>query len=507
MATEFAATAERLPTVNEIRDQLLNDIRYRFAREGMVANVKRGSAHYIRCEALANRISLALANGQLRLRDIDPYKATGEALVRLARFFGVTARPASKSSGFATIATETATTTVTIPLGFKCTSPAGDEYQTTAAYVGAADGDTVALEAVEAGAVSADAGSFLTWNSASVSGLKPKLTVSIGGIGDGRDADDEETLRARLLRRLGFPVGGGNWAFVAAEAEAANASIEQAFVYPTMRGPSSYDVAIMGDADNLVLNVATQTAAANAVRAAMPGSIDEALNLTTIALEPLDIVISLSLPLPTLAGGAGGGWTDGTPWPSTAENGANVYAEVTSVGSSTITVDSTSANPPVEGNRFGVWNVADETMYEFSVVSVAGSSGAYVITVDSSQAALLGKVLVGARCSAMAEKLQEYADAFVAYVKTLGPGEKTDDPDLLRYARRKPAPDVERPYSLTSTATNAIQSANPEVFDASFRSRTATGTTTAQMTPSVPATTADSPNKLTVANLSFIASV
>jgi uncharacterized phage protein gp47/JayE len=503
MATEFAATAERLPTVDEIRDQLLNDLRYRFARAGLTVNVKRGSAHWYRCEALANRISLALSNGQLRLRDIDPYKATGDALLRLARFFGVLPREASKASGFAKIATETADATVDIPIGFKATSSAGIEYQTTIAYTGAVSEDTIALEAVDGGASNLAAGAFLTWNSASIAGLKPKLTVEAGGIDGGREADDEETLRARLLRRLGFPVGGGNWAFVAAEAENASASIDQAFVYPTLRGPASYDVAIVGDSDNLVLNVPTQLLAANAVRAAMPGSIDEALNLTTVNLEPLDVVVSLQLPLPVLAGGAGGGWTDAAPWPSTAENGVNVWAEVTAVGAQTITVDSTSANPPAAGNRFAIWNAADETMYEFSVVGVGGSSGAYVITVASQQAALLGKVLVGARCSAMAEKLQEYADAFVAYVKTLGPGEKTDDPDLLRYVRRKPAPDVERPYALTSSALGAIQNAHPEVFNAEFVSRTATGTNTTQIIPSVPATTADAPNLLTVANLSF----
>jgi uncharacterized phage protein gp47/JayE len=508
MATEFAVTAERLPTVDEIRDQLLNDLRYRYARQGVTVNVKRGSAHYKRCEALANRISLALANGQLRLRDIDPYKATGDALIKLARFFGVTGREASKASGFVTVTLETgADGSVSIPIGYKATSPAGITYQTTAAYPTAITGDTVAVESVDAGDVDAAAGTFLTWDSASVANLKPKSTVAAGGIDGGREADDEEELRVRLLRRLGFPVGGGNWSFVAQTAEDASASVDQAFVYPTMRGPSSYDVAIVGDADGLVLNVATQAIAAATVRAAMPGSIDEALNLTSVALEPLDAVIDMSTPYPVLAGGAGGGWTDSSPWPSDAENGANVWAEVTAVGSNSLTVNSTSADPPAAGNRFAVWNADDEALYEFSAVGVGGSSGAYVITVDSQQSALLGKVVVGARCSAMAEKLQEYADAFVAYVKTLGPGEKTADADLLRYARRKPAPDVERPYALTTTALSAISNAHAEVFDVSYASRTATGTTTTQTTPSVPATTADAPNMITIQNLSVRAKV
>lgn len=496
-------TAERLPSPEQIRDQLLNDLRFRYDRAGLIVNVKRGSPAYYRAEAVANRVSLAYNNGQARLRAVDPNQATGTDLEALASFYGVTRRAASKASGVVTIALEPGTSTVSIPLGYKITSPAGVEYQTTLAYPTAADGDPVNVEAINGGDTDVAAGTIMTWSSASVAALKPNATVGTAGLDGGREADDDETLRTRLRRALANPAGGGNWAQVAQAAEDSSAAIAQAFVYPTLRGPGSQDVAILGPTTDLVLGVATQTTAATAIAGVVPGiPTDESVEVTGVALEALDIVIDLDLPLPQVAGGSAGGWTDTLPWPSDAET-SGTYAEVTATGTGTITVDSTSADPPIAGNRFAVWDSSAETMLEFSVVSVAGSSGAYVITVDSQQSALLGNVAVGARCSALADNLQQYADTFVAQVKALGPGEKTDDADLLRYARRRPRPEDDAPFALTSRALASITNAYVEVTDASYAQRVETGTSTTRTEPSVPSTTADPPNKLSVTNLSF----
>ena len=68
------------------------------------------------------------------------------------------------------------------------------------------------------------------------------------------------------------------------------------------------------------------------------------------------------------AGGAGGGWRDAVPWPSSAETGVNVFAEVTSIANLTtlsqITVNSTAADPPKAGDRFRVQKLS--TAFECS---------------------------------------------------------------------------------------------------------------------------------------------
>lgn len=504
--SDITITEELLPTPSELHAQLREDVFYATkVATGVGVNVKEGSELWYRLKAFSDRMSVAFANGQLRLSQLSPYRAQGQDLLDLAAFWGITARPASKSSGFGTIALEPGYSSVTIPVGFKASSPTGARFETTAAYAGAVAGDTVAIEATVAGANDVQPGEVLTWDSAAVAGLKPSLTVTASGIDGGRDEDDVETVRARLLRKLAFPATGGNWAQVAELAEEASAAVVRAFVYPTSRGPGSYDVAILGDDDDPILDTTTQQLVSNHIAANMPGdgTATDAINVTSVALEPLDVVIDIAVPYPTLAGGVGGGFVSATPWPSDAETGPNVWAEVTDVGPDWIEVNSTSADPPKDGDRFGVWNDTSEEMLEFSAVSVGGSSGAYVITVDSNQVSKLSQVAVGARCSAWMEHIATYASSFVAAVKELGPGEKTDDVDILRYARRRPAPDVEWPYALTSTALAAITNSRSEVFDISYASRTETGTTTTRTTPSVPATVADAPNKLTVANLSF----
>jgi uncharacterized phage protein gp47/JayE len=342
MATEYAVTAERLPTPDEIHRQLLNDLRFRYANAGLAVNVKKGSAAWYKTQAYAQRVSLAVSNGQLRLKAVNPYQATGDDLTDLAGFFGVTAREASTASGYVTISLETGTASVNIPEGFKLTSPSGIQYQTTAATTAAADGDTIQIEAVEAGEEGNEsAGTLLTWDSATISGLKPKATVTSSGIVDGRPADGEETLRARLLRRLAFPIGGGNWAQVISLAEEASAAVDVAFAYPTASGPASYHVALMGPPADRVLSTTTVTTVANYISAEMPGdgSAGDKLTATTVAEEEIDAVVDLDLPKPVLAGGTGGGWVGTTQWPTDAETGSNVFAEVTATGTGTITVN------------------------------------------------------------------------------------------------------------------------------------------------------------------------
>ena len=490
--------SETYPTPDELHAQLLSHVRWGYANAGLTANVKPKSELWIRLRAVAQVASLAIANGKLRLEDTNFLTVTGDSLRALCAIFGVTDRAASASVGWV-LAKVLSGATVTIPIAFRCTSATGVVFETTAGFT-VVDGGSVKLQAVDTGTRgNLDAGAILTWNSAGIGYLAQKATAAAGGIDGGAPADTDDTLRARLLRRLRFPPVGGNWSYVAQLAEDASASVAAAFVYPTLRGPSSYDVAVIGASDNLVLGVDVVDVVDGAVLADMPGCED--LNATAIVEQTIDVVLNVSLPLPTFAGGAGGGWLDDEPWPSTAETAPNVFAKVTAVAANIITVDSTTPDAPTAGKRVSLWSIAGATMTTYAISSVGGVSGAYTVTLDAPGGADVCPV--GTFVSAAAERIGEYATAFVAAMRALGPGEKTDNPDILTYARRKPGQDVEFPWALTSRQLSAIEGDFAEVADLTYAGRFDAGTFTTRTSPAIPPNTADPPRMLAPYRLSF----
>lgn len=501
--TDLAITEATYPTVDEIHAQILSDIRYGYSRAGLTANVKKGSDLWHRARGVANRIALGVANNQITARTVNPLRATGDDLIELAKAFGVTKRAATGAIGRIAIEVLSPATSVDIPLGGRATAPNGQAYDVSTAATAATNGQTVSISAVDTGAATDQAaGTILTWDSSAIAYLGPKATVASEGLDGGADEDSEEVLRQRLLRRLAFPMVGGNWSYVANLAEESSASVSVAYVYMSARGPSSYDVAIQGEPDDAELSTAVQSAVSTAIIADMPGSAN--LSVTTVDEQEIDVIIDIGLPLPAVAGGTGGGWADSVPWPSDAESGS-VWPSITSitVASSQIVVASTSADPPVAGNRFGVWIPDDEEFVEFTIASVSGSSGSYTITVDSSDATKLGKLSTDMYCTAWAEYMGEYGTLISEACKLLGPGEKTDDANILKYAKRRPPPDVERPSKLTARELYAITSARSEVSDISFAARFDTTTTTTRTSPSIPSNVAAAPKKLKLVHLAF----
>lgn len=514
-----------LPTVNganypdpdEIRGGALSDIRYSGAISGITINVAKGSDQYFRTKAFADVASIPIANNRIALQAASPLEATGADLEAQAALRGITRRPANPASGLVLIETTrwgSTYSTVTIPTGFVCTSGDGIQYATTSA-VTVTNGDAVAVEAETTGEVgNQTAGTILTWDSAAIGQLKQTCTVAQGGLGDGADADDDETLRQRLLRRLQFAAAGGNPAQTNDWAEEASSAIEVAFTYPAARGPSSYDVAIVSNDDDRIASAATVTRAAANILANMPGQQD--LVCTTVAAESADMIVDIDLPLPVNAGGAGGGFRDASPWPSDAETGVNVYAEITGVtlASRQIVVNSTSADPPVAGKRFAVWNPTggdDELgdMHEFTIQSVAGVSGAYIITIDATSDSI-AFLEVGMFCSAGAYNLKSYALAMRDAMRALGPGEKTTNTDILPRAKRNPGPDVVYPSEITNLILSDVSDDYSEILDIEYAAvietgtgASGTGTFVDRTSPSVPATTADPPHLLTLSALSF----
>lgn len=479
------------PTSDELLAQTLNDIRYGYAAVGLPANVEVGGDHYFRARAFNRRLAIAIANNKLANDNRNPLTAKGDELIELAGVHGVRPRPASSAAGFV-IAKVTGGGTVTVPQGYPWIAPNGQSYHVITATT-VADGEPVEVSADDTGTKTNQvSGTVGLWGLASLANLKQEAAVDVDAIDGGVEADDEEKLRQRLLRRLAFPEVGGTPAQIATWAEEASAAIEQAFVHPAARGPASYDVVVIKAGGNRALAPSIVAAAKANILANMPGHAD--VNATTVDAEYVDIVVNATLPLPKSVGGAGGGWRDTNPWPSTADA---TLAKVTAKTSSTLTVNSTSADAPSVGKRFGIWDPTDEVMLEFTIQSVSGGSGAYVVTPDPAVSSTLTNVQVGAYVSAGAVQLTDYADELNDEVLDLGPGEKSSLGAILRWARRQPGPDVEAPNTLTHLQLCEVTEAHAEVLDLDYAARYATGTTTTLTSPSTPATTAD-PTKVLV---------
>lgn len=497
------------PTPEQVLNQLLNDVRYMYAQAGVDVNVTKGSELYMRMKAVGSRVSIAINNNRLSLAAISPLTATGDDLDDIAGVYGVSRRAASSAYGNLIVGVD-GSGSITIPAAFVCTSPDGIQYETTQSFT-VFDGDVVTVVAQSAGSDTDQiAGVIVTWNSAIIGNLGQNAEVDPGGIDGGEDEDTDEELRARLIQKLGFPATGGNWAQVAQLAEGSSSSVQSAFVYPAVRGPSSYDVALTKVGTDRQLSIANVNFVAAAILNDMPGTAD--LNCTSVTPEYVDVIVDLMLPLPVNAGGVGGGWRDSDPWPSSSETGLNVFAEVTSVANLTtlgqITVNSTLADPPKAGDRFGIWNPAggsdgDGEMAEYTVLSVGGVPSAYIITIDTAQSSATSFIQTGMYCSAGASNLISYGSSFLEAVQGLGPGEKTSDPDIIPRGSRKPGADVEFPVSLSSLTLAAVSNSFDEIMSALFAARFATGTTVTLTSPSLPPTTADAPNILVLRNLSF----
>lgn len=480
-----SVTDAAYPTPNEIRDGILRAIAFAFARRGLVANVLPGSEHFIRAEKYAGRVAIAIANNALALADSDPLTSTGTALVVLAGVFGVPPRPAGPSGGSVTIV---CSGLVSIPAAFQLTAPNGKKYETAGLNTAIPTGTAVSIIAVVGGAdTNQDAGTILTWDSAAIGALNSRATVTAAGLTGGANADDDDALRARLLAQLANPPGGGNSAQIVKFTEDSTASVERAYAYPAVQGPASVDVAVTAAGGSRTLSAAIVALARGYVVGKMPGQ--QEINVTSVTSQGVDVVLSAVLPFPLSAGGAGGGWRDASPWPIAGED-----AKVTAYDSGTGTATVDAIATPAVGNTIGIWDRVGVVMREYTIATVGGSTGAWTITVQGGFVA----VPTGAYVSAGALFLAQYATAFSDAVLALGPGEKTASPEILPRGRRFPSTEVNSPADLTSLQTALVQRQFPEIADLNYALRVATGTLTPLTGASIPATTADPPNVLTL---------
>lgn len=479
------------PTEAEVRDQLLRTIRLAYLRRGKKVNVRPGSDYDITCTAMARVIVIAFANSKVALRDVSPLTATGENLRRLAKVFGVEGRPPSSASGYLIVK---CTGTVVVPAGYWATAPNGKKYKTSTS-VTVASGQPIAVVASGAGTdTNQTAATILSWDSAAVGALAATATVAAGGITGGSDGDSEETLRERLLTRLAFPAAGGNWSQVKGWAEDVTAAVQSAYVYPAARGPGSLDVAVIKAGGDRMLSATVVADVAAHVAANIPGYVS--LNTTSVQAQAVDVTVAAKLPLPTFAGGAGGGWRDAAPFPTDD-------ARIIAVAGAQLDVATTST--PALGCHIALWDPSGKQMTDFTITSVPVSiAGGWRFNIaPTAGGAVPAWVVAGLYVSAGAINLADYGKTILVEFEKLGPGEKSTSTDILPRALRKPSPDVIAPTDLTSLLLAGVTNKHPEILGLEWGVRRVTSTTTPIPSPPIPLTTADPPYVLVLKHLAI----
>jgi hypothetical protein len=479
------------------RDDQLRTIKNGLIKQGVARpNVGPNSDWFITATALGNELAVIGANGIVMNDQQMPDTAVGEDLERLCAIYELAKQPAAPSIGPIVI---DASADSPIETGRTLVDSAGLRYEVV---IGGtyADEDPITIRAIDTGYATNHAeGDVLQWETAPPY-CSDKVTVGEGGLVNGIDAEDDETLRARLLALLRTPPGAGNWEHCAELAEEADPSVQKAFVYPALQGPSTVHIAVTAAPTETNKSRVVASATINGtVRPFVIGKLPThaAVVLTTIEDVDVDVAIAISLPeAPTASPpGEGGGWTNGTPWP--APNGSDAYyANVFSVTSSSRFIVYADSPPTANVTRIMWLSPYDWTFYSALVTSYVSLTGAtYEITIDTAFPDIASGCYISPECL----NGEEYFSALLAEFALMGPGEKTSNSSALVRGFRHPTIGAGWQMGVGPSMTRALTNDFDEVAAAQFMHRS-TGLdivigSSGTLTPAIPGSVTDAPKQ------------
>lgn len=485
-----------------VRDDMLRSYRNMMINRGVPnPQIGPGSDAFIWCTILANEIAVNNANLIIKADAQMVDTATGADLDRIGKTLGGLARRgAVGSNGRGTFGSSA---TSLIPTGAQLIDVAGLRYQvpTGGTY---ANGAVIPIAAIDTGSGTNQInGTVLRWVVAPPY-AQPTVTVGAFGGSDGLvgglDAENDETFRARILARLQNPPGAGNWSQIAGIAEASTPNVQKAFVYPAANGPGTVHVAVTAAATSVAASNARNRDVDSLTMSAIvspyiTGNVAEYVEVvvTTVTNVPTDMSIGLTLPAAPNATppGPGGGWLDGTPWPAISGTGST-FVSVTAVTSSTLFTVNAPTAPTAGVSRIAFLDPNTWTINTAKVLSFSGTTGAYVITIDTP----FPNIATGNYIFPQAQNQQTYVTALLSALALMGPGEKTSAAGLLPRALRKPFPQVAWPYSLGDSQLRAITNSGTEVIGTSWYARSTT-------TPALPGSISNPPNIIVPRNIGF----
>lgn len=168
----------------------------------------------VRLYALAAQVQALECQTEWTLEQSFPQTAQGEYLDRHAAMRGITRQPAARAAGTLRFYTEEpAADTLTIPAGSVCMTEDAVRFQTTETAVlkageQTADAAAEAMEPGTAGNAAAETVTLLTECPVGIAGC-----VNVEPFSGGSGAEDDETLRARVLESYQRLPNGANAAF------------------------------------------------------------------------------------------------------------------------------------------------------------------------------------------------------------------------------------------------------------------------------------------------------
>jgi hypothetical protein len=472
------------PLVSTMRDNMLRTWANGIAANnpnGPAPDIAPGSDMYILCSAVATELAPAMANTVISSDENMPDTCTfeGGGLQRWMGAVGLSRNPAIGSSGNITFSSSVATSPgVFIPTGAQLQDTSQQLYQV---IVGGDyyDQQQIPITSLSLGAGTVHAnGDTLTWVNGPPFSAK---TVQVGspggsdGLTGGADAEDTPTGRTRLLTRLQNPPSSGNWSATVGFAESSTPAVEKAFCYPAAQGPATTHVAVTSRATPTLRTRDVPTTVLNAtVIPFTQGLLPEHVYslITTVNNVTANASVLLSIPSAPTASppGPGGGWINGTPWPSSIGGTAPVTSS-TVVSSTHFTVNATTA-PQAGVTQVSYLDPTTWTLYTAIVTAVSGTSGAYVITLS----APFVNVAIGSVIFPASQNQAVYVAAFLAAFAAMGPGEKTTLAAVLPRAFRHPTPAGSWPNTLGPNVLKAINSCSAEVLDVQWVYRSSTTT-------------------------------
>jgi len=224
-------------------DELYEELRESFAGTTGIA-VRADSAPAARLYAMAAQLNALYHQLEWTREQCFPQTATGEYLDRFAQMRTLTRRPAAAAAGTVRFyKSGESSRAVTVPAGTVCMTAGYVRFVTAAeAVIGAEDSwADVPVEAAEAGAFgNVAAGAVCVLANAPVGvGWCENLAAMEGG----SDAEDDETLRARVLATYARLPNGANTAWYESAALGFS-GVAAVSVVPRPRGVGSVDVIV-----------------------------------------------------------------------------------------------------------------------------------------------------------------------------------------------------------------------------------------------------------------------
>ncbi|MEJ1411082.1 MAG: baseplate J/gp47 family protein [Candidatus Sedimenticola sp. (ex Thyasira tokunagai)] len=218
-----------------------------------------------------------------------PDTADAEHLERWASIWKVPRRAAVAAAGSVEFS---GTDGSVIPADTLLQRSDGVEYSTDAEVIIAAGIASVAVTATLAGADgNADAGVTLNLVSP-IAGVLSQATVAVGGLTGGAEAEDDESLRSRLLTRIQQPPQGGAVHDYIAWALVGHSDVTRVWINPLELASNGVSIRVM--TDEASANGIPEQAVIDAVQAYIDGVRPVTADPTVIApiAVPLDLTIS-----------------------------------------------------------------------------------------------------------------------------------------------------------------------------------------------------------------------